>query len=184
MIHLQDMMDRWSYWRGTSQKLHVTRCWGKAGRTSQGKTRYPRTREKRRIGTFRFYYLPPSQPGTGPGCVWKSIESFKAVWTAKVSRYSGMLQAAGTEFNLLPVLFSTLGGWHPDAHRVLCSVATTIAARGLSILSRARSILFQRHASLLVTNNGLCLMSGLLSDIWGWALFVRSANQKFCNSVS
>ena len=32
----------------------------------------------------------------------------KAAWTAKVSRYSGMLQAAGTGFNLLPVPLSTL----------------------------------------------------------------------------
>ena len=80
-------------------------------------------------------------------------------WTAKVSRYARMLQAAGTGFKLL------LGGWHPDAHKALCSVASTIAARGLSTFSRARSILFQRHAAQLVTKNALCLMSGLLSDI-------------------
>ena len=73
--------------------------------------------------------------------------------------------AAGTGFNLLPVPFSTLVGWHPDAHKALRSVARTIAARGLSTFSRARSILFRRHAALLITNNALCLMSGLLSDI-------------------
>ena len=93
------------------------------------------------------------------------LNLLKAAWTAKVSRYSCMLQAAGTRFNLLPVPLSTLGGWRPDAHRALCSVATTIAARGLSTFSRARSILFQRHAALLVPNNAVCLMSGLLSDI-------------------
>ena len=93
------------------------------------------------------------------------LNLLKAAWTAKVSRYSGMLQAAGTRFKLLPVPLSTLGGWHPDAHKALCSVATTIAERGLSTFSRARSILFQRHAALLVTNNALCLISGLLSDI-------------------
>ena len=59
----------------------------------------------------------------------------------------------------------TIGGWHPDAHEALCSVANAIAARGLSTFSRARSILFQRHAALLVTNNALCLMLGLSSDI-------------------
>ena len=95
----------------------------------------------------------------------KSIESVKGGMDCQVPRYSGMLQAAGTRFNLLPVPLSTLGGWHPDAHRALCSVATTSAARGLSTFSRAKSILFQRHAALLVTNNALCLMSGLLSDI-------------------
>ena len=60
------------------------------------------------------------------------LNLLKAAWTAKVSRYAGMLLAAGTGFNLLPVPLSTLGGWHPDAHSALCSVATTIAARGLS----------------------------------------------------
>ena len=93
------------------------------------------------------------------------LNLLKAAWTAKVSRYASMHQAAGTGFNLLPVPLSTLGGWHPDAHKALCSVASTIAARGLSTFSRARSILFQRHAALLVTNNALCLMSGLTSDI-------------------
>ena len=33
----------------------------------------------------------------------------KAAWTANVSGYAGMVQAAGTEFNLLPVPLSTLG---------------------------------------------------------------------------
>ena len=80
------------------------------------------------------------------------LNLLKAAWTAKVSRYASMLQAAGTGFSLLPVPLSTLGGWHPDAHKALCSLASTIAARGLSTFSRARSILFQRHAALLVTN--------------------------------
>ena len=90
---------------------------------------------------------------------------FKAAWTAKVFRHAGMLQAAGTGFNLLSVSSSTLGGWHPNAHWALCSVASTIAGRGLSTFPRSRSILFLRHAALVVTNNALCLMSGLTSDI-------------------
>ena len=98
------------------------------------------------------------------------MDLLKAACTAKVSRYSGMLKESGTRFKLLPVPLSTLGGWHPNAHRALCSVASTIAARGLSTFSRAKSILFKRHAALLVTNNALCLMSGhetygLWSDI-------------------
>ena len=93
------------------------------------------------------------------------LNLLKAAWTAKFSRYAGMLQAAGTGFNLLSVPLSALGGWHTDRHRALLSVATTIAARGLSTFSRDRSILFQRHAALLVTNDTLCLMSGLTPDI-------------------
>ena len=103
---------------------------------------------------------------------------------AKVSRYPDMLQAARTGFNLLPVVLSTLGGWHADTHSALCSVATTIAASELSTFSRARSILFQRHAALLVTNNALCLIPGLLSDIGGGVLFVRSTKKLFSNSLS
>ena len=87
------------------------------------------------------------------------LNLLKAAWTAKVSRYASMLQAARTGLNLLPVPLSTLGGWQLDTHKALCSVH----------ISRTSSILFQCHAALLVTNNALCLMSGLLSDIGGGA---------------
>ena len=73
-----------------------------------------------------------------------SLSLLKAAWTAKVSRYSGMLHVGGTVFNLLPVPSSTVGGWHPHAYKALCSFATAIAARGQSTSSRVRSILFQR----------------------------------------
>ena len=76
-----------------------------------------------------------------------------------------MVHEAGRSAQLLPVPISTLGGWHPDAHRALCSVATTLAVRGMSTFSSAKRILFQRHAAFLVTNSGLCLMSGLVSGI-------------------
>ena len=105
------------------------------------------------------------------------LNLLKAVRTVKVSRHAGMLQAAGTGFNLLPVPLSTFGGWHPDAYRVLCPVATTMAARGLSTFSRARSIQFLRHAALHATNNALCHMSGLTSDILGKARVPRSMQQ-------
>ena len=98
-------------------------------------------------------------PRRDDGCSWPSSDG-----GCRWARSSGMLQAAGTGFKLLPVPLLTLGSWYPDAQRALCSVASTIAARGLSTFSRARSILFQSHAALLVTNNALCLMSGLLSD--------------------
>ena len=76
-----------------------------------------------------------------------------------------MVHEAERDVQLLPVPISTLGGWHPDAHRALCSVATVIAARGMSNFSSVKSILFQRHAALLVTNNARCLVSGLVSGI-------------------
>ena len=97
--------------------------------------------------------------------VQNPLKILKASWAGKVPRYAAMVHEAGRSVQLLPVPISTLGGWHPDAHRALCSVATTIAARGMSTFSSAKSILFQRHAALLVTNNALCLMSGLVSGI-------------------
>ena len=93
------------------------------------------------------------------------LNILKAAWAGKVSRYAGMVHEVRRSVQLLPVPISTLGGWHPDAHRALCSVAIAIAARGMSTFSTAKSILFQRHAALLVTNNTLCLMSGLVSGI-------------------
>ena len=76
-----------------------------------------------------------------------------------------MVYEVGRSVQLLPLPISTLGGWHPDAHRALCSVATAIAARVMSTFSSAKSILFQRHAALLMTDNALCQMSGLVSGI-------------------
>ena len=53
------------------------------------------------------------------------LNQSKAAWTAQVSRHASMLQAGGTGFELLPIPLSTLGGWHPDAPKALCSVAST-----------------------------------------------------------
>ena len=99
--------------------------------------------------------------------VQNPLNILKAAWAGKVSRYAAMVHQAGRSVQLLPAPISKLGGWHPDAHRALCSVATTIAARGMSTLSCAKGILFQRHAVLLVTNNALCLMPGLVAGICG-----------------
>ena len=128
----------------------------------------PHIRALGRSGGPEFFDVTICHP-LGPARIRDVVENplnlLKATWAAEVSRYASMLQAAGTRFNLPPVPLSTLGSWHPDAHKALCSVASTIAARRLSTISRSRSILFQRHAALLVTKNALCLMSGLLSDI-------------------
>ena len=74
-----------------------------------------------------------------------------------------------------PTSVSSTTGWRAAFARSL--------ANSFTCASRARSILFRRHAALLVTNNALCLMSSLSSDIWGGALFVRSTKQYFSNSL-
>ena len=56
---------------------------------------------------------------------------------------------------------STLGGWHPDSHREIRSIAVNIASRILISLEYASQTLFQRRAALLVANNAACLNSGI-----------------------
>ena len=89
----------------------------------------------------------------------------KAVWSAKFSRYAGVLETYGTTVHLIPVPISTLGGWHPDSYRAIGSVVSAIASRALSSLNATRSILFQPHAALLAKNNAECLLSGFISGI-------------------
>ena len=138
------------------QKLHVTPLLRKGRWDGTGKDQISAhlgEAAERDFSMLRFATLSARQ-GSGMS-LQTPLNLLRAAWTAKVSRYSGMLQAAGTRFNLLPVPLSALGGWYPDAHRALCSVATTISARGLSTFSPSRSILFQCHAALLLTNNAL-----------------------------
>ena len=51
--------------------------------------------------------------------VQNPLNILKAALAGKVSRYAGMVHEAGRRVQLLPVPISTLGGWHPDAHRAL-----------------------------------------------------------------
>ena len=97
--------------------------------------------------------------------VQNPMNILKAAWTINFSRYAGMVHEAGRSAQLLHVPISIHVGRHPDAHRALCPVATAIAARGMCTSSSANSILFQRHAALLVTNNARCLMSSLVFGI-------------------
>ena len=69
-----------------------------------------------------------------------ALNILKAAWAGKFSRYATMVHEAGRSVQLLPVPISTLGEWYPDARRALCSVATAIAARGMSTFSSAKSI--------------------------------------------
>ena len=87
-----------------------------------------------------------------------------AAWASKVSRFRSFMLQVGPRCSLLPVLISTLGGWHPEAHRAILSFASRIASGAMVQFSRARSFLFQRHTALLVTNNGACLLSGCVGN--------------------
>ena len=83
-----------------------------------------------------------------------------AAWTGKVSRSRPFMVQAGGGNGLLPVPISTLGGRQPEAHCVVLSIASDTASRAMVAFAKAPSILFQRHAALLDTSNGSCLLSG------------------------
>ena len=85
----------------------------------------------------KFHFFSPEQDAKGH--------------TQCAAGYASIHQAAGIRFNLLPIPLSTLGGWHPDGHKALCSLANIIAARGLSTFSRAR---FERK-TLQRSGNGI-----------------------------
>ena len=71
-----------------------------------------------------------------------------------------VLHESATAVKLLfPMSLSTLGGWHPDSHRALRSVAINIASRTLNSLEYASQTLFLRHAALLASNNAVCLIT-------------------------
>ena len=84
----------------------------------------------------------------------------KNAWDEKIKRFRRVLHASTTAAKLFPMPISILGGWHPDAHRAMGTIAGNIASRTLSSLHYARATLFQGHAPLLVANNAVCLMSG------------------------
>lgn len=79
--------------------------------------------------------------------------------------YSPLFSISQTELGhgFLPIPISTLGGWHYDAHRAVLSVASGIASLAMAAFDRATSIVFQRHAAPLATNNGSSILSGCVA---------------------
>ena len=114
---------------------------------------------------FDITFCHPLTPARIRDSVQNPLSILKAAWSAKSARQASVLETYVTTVHLSPVPISTLGGWHPDSYREMGSVVSSIASRALSCLSAARSILFQRHAALLVKNNAECLMSGLISGM-------------------
>ena len=146
-------------------------CWGKAIRTSRGKTKYPRAWK---IGVFQHYYCHPLS-GTRIGDVVKrliqSVEGCmerqifpirrhapsgrKRVQPDTCSVFHTWTLCSVYSFCVTKFLYSnslnTLGGCHPDSHRAICAVATTIAQRdrllflalGSSFFSATRLYLYR-----------------------------------------
>ena len=88
------------------------------------------------------------------------LSLLKNTWDETIRRFRRFLHASATAAKLFSMPISTLGGWHPDAHRAMGTIAVNIAWRTLSSLHYARAKFFQRHAALLAVNNAVRLMSG------------------------
>ena len=68
---------------------------------------------------FDFTICHPLSQARIRDAVQNPLNILKAAWAGKVSRYAAMVHETGRSVQLLPVPISTLGGWHPDAHRAL-----------------------------------------------------------------
>lgn len=57
---------------------------------------------------------------------------------------------SATFVKLFPTPLSNLGGWPPDSHSAVGSIALEYASRACSSVHYSRSTMFRRHAALLV----------------------------------
>ena len=104
-----------------------------------------------------FHSLSPARIRDG---LQNPLTLLKNAWGEKIRRFRRVLHASATVAKLFPMPISTLGSWHPDAHRAMGTIAVKIASRTLRSLHYARATLFQRYATLLVAKNAVCLTYG------------------------
>ena len=88
-----------------------------------------------------------------------ALNLLKKAWDEKIRRFGRVLHQSAMAVELLPMPLSTLGGWHPDSHRAMRSIAVNMASRTLNSLEYASQPLFQRQAALLAAKNAVCLIS-------------------------
>ena len=102
----------------------------------------------------------PLSPARIRGGLENPLTLLKNAWGENIRRFRRVLHASATAAKLFPVPISTIGSWHPDAHRATRTIAVNIDSRIFGLLHYARATLFQRHTVLLVASNAVCLMSG------------------------
>ena len=89
-----------------------------------------------------------------------ALSLLKKAWDGKIRRFGRVLHGSATYVKLFPMPLSSLGGWHPDSHPAMGSIAASIASRALYFVYYTRSAMPQRHSALLVASNAACLISG------------------------
>ena len=117
------------------------------------------------IGSHGGYYMfditfcHPLSPARVRDGMENALSLLKKAWGERIRRFGRVLHESATAVMLFPLPLSTRGGWHPDSHRAMRSIAVKIASRTSNSLEYAIQPLFQRHAALLVANNAVCLIS-------------------------
>ena len=127
--------------------------------SAQGTSRHQRIRESRSLRYVRYNH--PLSPARIRDGLENPLTPLKNTREEKIRRFRRIAHASATSAKLFPMPISTLGGWHPDVRHARGTIAVNIASRALRSLHYARATFFQRRAALLVTNNAVCLMSGV-----------------------
>ena len=109
---------------------------------------------------FDITFCHPLSPARVRDGVENALNLLKKAWDKKIRRFRRVLQESATAEKMFPMPLSTLGGWHPDSHRAMRSIALNIASRTLNSLKYGSHTVFRRHAALLVANHAVCLISG------------------------
>ena len=66
-----------------------------------------------------------------------ALNLLKKAWDDKIRRFGRVLHESSTAAKLFSMPLSTLGGWHPDSHRAIRSIAVNIASRTLNSVEYA-----------------------------------------------
>ena len=101
---------------------------------------------------FDITFCHPISPARVRDGMENALNLLRKAWDEKIRRFGRVLRESATAVKLFPMPLSTVGGWHPDSHQTMRSIAVNIASRSLNSPEYASQTLFQRHAALLVDN--------------------------------
>ena len=102
----------------------------------------------------------PLSPALNRDGMDNSLRFLKKAWDEKISRFGRVPHESSTSVKLFGMSLSSLGGWHPDSHRAMGSIAINIASQTLSSVHYAPSTMLQKRSALLVARNAACFSSG------------------------
>ena len=83
---------------------------------------------------FDITFCHPHSPARVRNGMENALNLHKKAWDEKIRRFVRVLHESASAVKLFPMPVSTLGGWHPDSHRAMRSIAVIIASRTLNSL--------------------------------------------------